>query len=285
MNDLSNPHIRVEMARRIFDDYNAASVEIFTEEPRKYLGASAIGGECERDLWYDFRWFRRPSFDGRMLRLFQRGHREEPFAIRHLRNRGFTVNEIDPETGKQFRFSGIHGHFGGGCDGRGFLPVRYNYANEVGFEFKTANEKQFAKFKKEGVRKWKPKYAAQMDVYGRAWELRYFVFAVVNKNNDDVWFEIYECDWANADAMLARGFRIVGSRVPPAKLAASPTFTVCKYCDSAGVCHGQRMPPRNCRTCSKSIPSFNGQWHCEHADAIIPPEIMPNGCDMWAPIQ
>ena len=35
-----------------------------------HLGASIIGKDCERALWYDFRWVTRWAFTGRMLRLF-----------------------------------------------------------------------------------------------------------------------------------------------------------------------------------------------------------------------
>ena len=47
-----------------------------SELSRTYLGASIIGKECKRALWYDFRWATRESFDGRMYRLFQTGFAE-----------------------------------------------------------------------------------------------------------------------------------------------------------------------------------------------------------------
>lgn len=286
MLDLTSPHIRAALAQRIKTEYDQASIKLYDEDARNYLGASSIGKECERDLYYDFRWFRKPSFIGRIMRLFQRGHREEPIAIAHYRLLDFVVNDIDPDTGKQWRFKAIHGHFGGGCDGRGFLPKRYEYYNEIGYEIKTANLNQFNQVKKQGVRKWKPHYASQMDVYGKAWGLKYFVFIVVCKNDDETHFEIYECDYANADAMLARGFRIVGARRPPPKIANSPTFSVCKICDSVGVCHGQRMPPKNCRTCTQSEPGFNSTWLCNaNDDHIIPDEVIRKGCENWEPIQ
>lgn len=46
-------------------------------KPRYYCGASAVGEECARARWYDFRWASKITFEARMLRLFDRGHKEE----------------------------------------------------------------------------------------------------------------------------------------------------------------------------------------------------------------
>lgn len=53
--------------------------------PRFYCGASAIGKDCNRERWYDFRWASTKRFEGRMLRLFDRGHREETRFLDWLR--------------------------------------------------------------------------------------------------------------------------------------------------------------------------------------------------------
>ncbi len=66
-----------------------------SETPRGYLGASAIGKECARSLWYEFRKCSRPDFDGRLYRLFNRGHREEATFVEELRGIGCEVHEFD----------------------------------------------------------------------------------------------------------------------------------------------------------------------------------------------
>lgn len=60
---------------------------------RAHLGGSMIGRECDRELFYSFRWFLRPAFAGRMLRLFDRGHKEEFRFVAYLRSVGIEVNE------------------------------------------------------------------------------------------------------------------------------------------------------------------------------------------------
>ena len=67
------------------------------EQPRPYLGASQIRGRAvPRALWYSFRWATQRQFDGRMLRLFERGQREEAVFIAELRAIGTTVHEGRP---------------------------------------------------------------------------------------------------------------------------------------------------------------------------------------------
>ncbi len=72
-----------------------------SEGPRRYLGASVIGHPCDRFLWMHFRGIHRERFDGRMLRLFDRGQREESVFIQELRWIGAEVMDRDPSTGDQ----------------------------------------------------------------------------------------------------------------------------------------------------------------------------------------
>lgn len=60
---------------------------------RAHLGGSMIGRSCDREIWYGFRWAKKPDFDGRMLRLFGRGHKEEFIFVADLRRAGFEVQE------------------------------------------------------------------------------------------------------------------------------------------------------------------------------------------------
>ena len=61
------------------------------EGPRAHLGASQIGSPCARKLVYGFRHAVTVRHEGRMCRLFKRGHYEEPLVHEHLRGLGFLV--------------------------------------------------------------------------------------------------------------------------------------------------------------------------------------------------
>ena len=63
---------------------------------RPHLGGSQIGRECERALFYQFRWAWTPRFDGRMIRLFETGDLEEARFEKELRAIGAIVWAKDP---------------------------------------------------------------------------------------------------------------------------------------------------------------------------------------------
>lgn len=274
-----------EMARKLSKEYDEASVEIFRDGHRNHLGASVIGEPCEALNWFQFRWIHNSNPGGRMYRLFQRGHREEPFVFQHLRKLDFVVNELDPTLGKQWRLSGIGGHFGGSCDGRGFLPESYGYAREVGFEVKTANDNQFKKLIKAGtVKTWKPKYARQMDIYGNAWELELFVFITINKNDDEKFIEFYSIEKIEAQRSLIKAERVIRAQSRPPRLSDHPSFAGCTYCDFKNHCHHGAKADINCRSCIHAEAVPDAQWYCNLHKSIIPRDVIVKGCSAWESI-
>lgn len=96
--DLTQPAARAALAKRLKHDIDAWCVQKFDDGPRAHLGASVIGRECARELWYGFRWAHYKRHDGRMLRLFQRGHLEEGRIIEYLEGIGATVEYVDTDA-------------------------------------------------------------------------------------------------------------------------------------------------------------------------------------------
>jgi hypothetical protein len=65
------------------------------EKPfRDHLGGSMIGQECERRIWYGFRWAKIEYHPARIIRLFSRGHFEEFRFVSYLRSAGIEVREF-----------------------------------------------------------------------------------------------------------------------------------------------------------------------------------------------
>lgn len=89
--DLDSPGVAKALAKRIKEDVDAYCAEAYDDGPRRHLGASLIGHECKRYLWYVFRWCLHEKHDGRQQRLFNRGHREEARFVEWLEGIGFQV--------------------------------------------------------------------------------------------------------------------------------------------------------------------------------------------------
>ena len=127
----------------------------FNGEFRPHLGASMGGDPCLRKLWYSFRHAKMVNFDGRMLKLFQRGHREEFMFIDDLKRAGIHITNED-ENGNQFRLGSLaNKHVSGSSDGFGECRVDSLPSLQKGewllVEMKTHGEKSFKKLEKEGV--------------------------------------------------------------------------------------------------------------------------------------
>ena len=230
---------------------------------RSHMGASMIGGECGRAIWYGFRWATVPTFPSRVLRLFNRGHLEEARFIAMLLAIGCQVYQQDA-NGNQFRISDVGGHFGGSGDGVAIGIPDVPTGVPCLLEFKTHNDKSFEKLVKEGVRASKFEHYVQMNTYMRKMGLAVALYMAVNKNNDDIYAEIVTLDSITADKFIERGRNLVLSREAPIKVSNSPGWFACKWCDHRPVCHLKAAPARNCRTCSAAEPAEDGAWYCLH---------------------
>jgi hypothetical protein len=233
---------------------------------RTHLGASVIGKECGRHIWYGWRWARKPKFSARMLRLFNRGHLEEARFIAMLLAIGVQVFQQDA-NGNQYRISDVGGHFGGSGDGIGIgIPDLPPGANCL-LEFKTHGEKSFLALKKSGVRSAKPEHYTQMVVYMEKMGLHYALYGAVNKNTDEVYFEIVHMNKTHADQYIDRGRTIIMMHKVPDRIGnASPSFFACKYCDDVGICFNGEAMEQNCRTCFFARPQEDGTWICASQD-------------------
>ena len=233
-----------------------------SEGNRWHLGASIIGRECERQLWYTFRWAKRPTFSGRIYRLFDRGHREEDSLSYYLRQAGVVIHTVDKD-GKQKTVSALGGHFGGSLDGA-MKNVPGHEEEWMVTEYKTHGNKSFTKLVKERVRGAKPEHYAQMQIYMNMTGLKKAGYLSVNKDNDELYFEVVEYNEPFAEQLFDKAERIIHADSPPERIAG-PDFYVCRWCDFRGICHQQEIPERNCRTCTHSFAvsdGTEGEWAC-----------------------
>lgn len=231
---------------------------------RPHLGASQIGKECDRALFYQFRWSTEPTFDGRMLRLFSTGDLEEIRLVKDLRSIGIEVYEHDPNTGKQFRVSEVGGHFAGSMDGcaKGFQESSAWHV----LEFKTSNAKGFAKLKKIGVEESRPEHFAQMQVYMHLTGMERAFYLCVCKDTDEIWGERVRYHAPTALRLIERARRIIAATEPPSRISDNPDAFACKWCDHKEICHEGRVPLVSCRTCAHATPVTEGEggrWVCE----------------------
>lgn len=244
---------------------------------RDHLGASLIGGPCDRAIWYHWRWATRAEFTGRLLRLFDTGNHAEARFVSDLRRIGVKVMDVDPDTGRQWVVRDEFGHFGGSMDAvaQGFpeAPQAWHVC-----EFKTHGAKSYAALRKDGVEKSKPAHYAQMQAYMHLAAIERAFYLAVNKDTDDLYSERVHYDAAFALRLMARAERIIASATPPERISTDPAWHECKMCPHAAACHEAAMPERHCRSCMHATPERGGEWQCERHSHRLTTRQQRAGC-------
>lgn len=269
---------------------------------RGHLGASKIGEDCARALYYSFHWVgedaRADSYDkkgnlvetgpeneARMLRLWNRGHVEEARFIALLLSIGVRVVQQDAK-GKQLRFAMHAGHYSGSMDGIGFGCPDVPAGERVLLEFKTYNDKRFKDLTNNGVAMSDEKYYVQIQQYMGKFGLRWTLFMAVNKNDDMLHAELVEYREDVAQQYQDRALTIIRADRPPPKIRnASSGYYACRFCNFNRLCHLGRPPEKNCRTCQfghavmESDERGKGVWRCGRHNRNLTLEEQMNGCE------
>lgn len=275
-----------QVAAAIYAHYKSVSG---AEKPRGYLGASSIGKSCSRALWYGFRLSKQASFDGRMYRLFQSGHLQEPRVVADLRAIGCTVYDLDPSTGKQWAFSepATGHHLKGNADGV-VLGVPQAPKSAHILEIKTSGTKAFAELQKHGVEKAKPEHFAQMMIYMHWTIARYgedgcrrALYVCVNKDTDEIYTERIEYSKTTAQAIVDKANAIIQAIEPPQRISNDASWYECKWCDYSAMCHGSAVPAPTCRSCGYVTPEIDGdaRWACAKRKSNLSFDEQLRGCE------
>lgn len=230
---------------------------------RQHLGASLIGHPCLAYLWHCFRWSAKAGWEGRMLRLFDRGQREESVLVRELRGIGAEVSECQP-TGEQWHVEAHGGHFGGSMDAIVRKLPGGSATNWEVLEFKTHNAKSFKELEEKGVEVSKRQHWCQMQVYMRLTGMTRANYIAVCKDDDRIYHERVHVDRKAGEELIERAGFVIFSEEPPVGISVRPDWWQCKLCQYHGHCHGSEAPLPTCRSCCHVTPEPDGTWSCDY---------------------
>jgi len=238
---------------------------------RPHLGASIIGEPCSRKIWYSFRWFRKPTFDGRILRLFETGHLAECRIFYELKNIGIKI------YGQQKSFT-ILPHFSGSIDGigEGFSESKAPHLLEV----KTHNKKSWDDLNTNGVAESKPQHFIQMQTYMGGLGIDRAYYLAINKDTDEIYAERIKYDHKIFLDIKAKADMIISSCDAPERIEENPARFACRFCDYKNICHGSEVPEKNCRTCQFGTFCEEG-FYCASYDGLVNIDFQKEGCDNY----
>ncbi|MQM32124.1 MAG: hypothetical protein CRU78_17105 [Candidatus Accumulibacter phosphatis] len=227
----------------------ALDAERAQQTPRQYLGASRLGVSCERALQFEYAGAPVDpgrGFSGRTLRIFEVGHVLEDLAVRWLRLAGFELHTRRRDGG-QFGFSVAGGRIQGHVDGIiSDGPAELGLSYPLLFECKTMNDRNWKACVKSGVAVSKPVYAAQVAIYQAYMEPAIAgisdhpaLFTAINKDTQELWFELVPFDGGLAQRMSDRAVRVIQATEPGEllpRITTDSSYYECKYCSWATRC-------------------------------------------------
>ncbi len=218
--------------------------------PRTYLGASILGADCERFVWYSIRpEVPRQPFNAATIRRFEDGFAVEAQMIERLRSvPGIELWTVDENTGGQIGFQDFGGRFRGHVDG--VVKGLYQSPKTAHvFECKAVNPKKFEEFRKlklalpekEVLAAWDKTYHVQAMIYCFYLEFSRHYLVVSTPGGRD-----YLSCRSNANnemgaALRLKAKRILDSETPPSRISERPEHWKCKLCDYREVCHGRAV--------------------------------------------
>jgi hypothetical protein len=171
---------------------------------RQYLGASAIGSECMRQIQYS--WMCDPVHPVRTLSIFARGHFFEGLAREHLTRTGFKFAPAE-----KLEFQAVDGLFRGHADGLLLDgPQLPGLTYPALWEHKALNAKGFRAIERDGLVGLYAVYAAQVSIYQAYLDVTNpALFTVTNADNCERLHLLVPFDSALAQRISDRAVTII----------------------------------------------------------------------------
>jgi hypothetical protein len=270
----------------LYEKLSAGSLASNDNAHRWHLGASLLGRECDRELWYKFRWVATPEVTPRKARIFNRGHREEDQILALLEAGGAKLWRDD--KGKQITVP-LPPHLGGSVDAIIELPEQFwaVYGHYAVVELKSANKTSYAQVVKHGMPKAQPAHYVQGNLYSVALGFKSFIYGIKNKDNEELDWQPQLVDTEAAATHVRRGQRIVmlQSAEEAPRVATKPGTFKCKFCDHQPECFGGATASSvNCRSCVNGRPTDYGSWACALHIKVLTKDEVKAACGDWVSI-
>lgn len=199
-------------------------------EPRDYIGASSIGSDCWRQIWYESKGAKRDVPANKIQRTWDIGKLLEKFVIELLKLAGiqfedYQVELCDPDL-PYFK-----GHFDG------LMLIK---GVNVLLEVKTAKDSSFRQLVKHGLKRWSATYYAQVQSYmGMSGITKAFII-VFNKDTSEFHDEMVEFNPDVYEQLKLKAKMIYESGFEPPRINNNPMWFQCKMCSYRTICHNNK---------------------------------------------
>ena len=197
------------------------------DDERNYIGASSIGSDCLRQIWFQFKGKETEEVPTKFRRAWAIGKSLEELIVQWVIDAGIEV-EINNFTYHAKDMPYFQGHFDGIMTWRKKRNI---------LEIKTAKNASFNIFVKKGLRVWNPQYYAQIQSYMGMSGIFSASILVLNKDNSALSDELVLFDADFYEKLCEKAKMIYSANVEPPRINGSALFYKCKMCKYNKVCH------------------------------------------------
>lgn len=226
--------------------YEMIEDERASELPRAYVGASSIGDECERKLYYQLREPEKAeNAKAELILAANDGHRSEDLMAAYLRKIPGIELQTHGANGKQLGYSDLNGQYRGHADGiiSGILLAP---KTPHVWEHKCKNDKFYnalTKLKekhdiKDVLRAWDYNYYCQAVTYMHYFDIKRHYTTVVLAGTRKLQTIRTNCNPNLAKELREKAQRVLSYTSVPYGISENPAFFKCKWCFYRNYCHG-----------------------------------------------
>ena len=201
--------------------------ERIEDDVRDYIGASSIGSDCLRQIWYQFKGIKAEKVPTKFRRTWDIGKRLEGLILDWLENAGVKIERVNVKLNSK-NIPAFQGHI----DALAFIDDKSSI-----LEVKTAKDASFKIFVKKGAKIWNFQYYAQIQSYMGMSGIFSAYILVLNKDNSDISDELVTFDEDFYNRLEDKAQMIYGANIEPPKINGSPLWFQCKMCKFNKVCH------------------------------------------------
>ena len=201
--------------------------ESIQDEPRDYIGASSIGHECLRKIWYEFKGYKGETLPTKTRRIFDTGKILELLVVGWLQDSGLNISRSNKKYhAKNMEY--FQGHFDG--------IIIINDIESI-LEIKTAKDASFSIFVNKGIMSWNNQYYSQIQAYMGMSNINSAYILVLNKDNSCLSDELISFDKFFYKQLQDKAKIIYESKIEPPRISGSPLWWKCKLCKFNNICH------------------------------------------------
>lgn len=194
------------------------------ETLRDYIGASSIGSECLRQIYYSYNRFKGTPITNRLKRIFATGHLLEGLVLDCLEAAGLNLNRVSVDLMAEGR-PYFRGHVDAIWNGKAIIEV------------KSAKNSEFNLCVKNGIYKWSAKYYAQAQSYMGMSGIHKAYVIVINKDTAALYDELIDFDEIFYATLGLKAQQVHDAVTEPPRVNNSPLFYLCKMCNYREICH------------------------------------------------